>query len=143
MSKFATIEDIENLWRPLRESEKDRAEALLEIISDSLREEAYKVDKDLDEISEKRPSYKSVLKSVVVDVVARTLLTSTEDEPMTQYSQSAMGYSVSGTFLVPGGGLFIKKSELKRLGLTKQRFGIMEIYGDYKEPRLGGYYEED
>ena len=143
MSKFATIEDIENLWRPLRESEKDRAEALLEIISDSLREEAFKVGKDIDEISEKRPSYKSVLKSVVVDVVARTLLTSTEDEPMTQYSQSAMGYSVSGTFLVPGGGLFIKKSELKRLGLTRQKFGTMEIYGDYKEPRLGGYYEED
>lgn len=143
MSKFATIEDIENLWRPLRESEKERAEALLEIISDSLREEAFKVDKDLDEISEKRSSYKSVLKSVVVDVVARTLLTSTEDEPMTQYSQSAMGYSVSGTFLVPGGGLFIKKSELKRLGLTKQRFGTMEIYRDYKELRFGGYYEED
>lgn len=143
MSKFATIEDIEILWRPLKESEKERAEALLEIISDSLREEAFKAGKDLDEISEKRPSYKSVLKSVVVDVVARTLLTSTEDEPMTQYSQSAMGYSVSGTFLVPGGGLFIKKSELKRLGLTKQRFGTMKIYGDYKEPRFGGYYEED
>lgn len=143
MSKFATIEDIENLWRPLRESEKGRAESLLEIISDSLREEAFNVDKDLDEISEKRPSYKSVLKSVVVDVVARTLLTSTEDEPMTQYSQSAMGYSVSGTFLIPGGGLFIKKSELKRLGLTKQRFGTMEIYGDYKNLRFGEYYEED
>lgn len=130
MSKFATIEDIEILWRPLRESEKDRAEALLEIISDSLREEAFKVGKDLDEISEKRPSYKSVLKSVVVDVVARTLLTSTEDEPMTQYSQSAMGYSVSGTFLVPGGGLFIKRDELKRLGLKKQRYGVLDPYGD-------------
>lgn len=130
MSKFATIEDIEILWRPLRESEKGRAEALLEIISDSLREEAFKVDKDLDEISEKRPSYKSVLKSVVVDVVARTLLTSTEDEPMTQYSQSAMGYSVSGTFLVPGGGLFIKRDELKRLGLKKQRYGVLDPYGD-------------
>lgn len=130
MSKFATIEDIEILWRPLRESEKDRAEALLEIISDSLREEAFKVGKDLDEISEKRASYKSVLKSVVVDVVARTLLTSTEDEPMTQYSQSAMGYSVSGTFLVPGGGLFIKRDELKRLGLKKQRYGVLDPYGD-------------
>ena len=30
------------------------------------------------------------------------------NEPMTQMSESALGYSVSGTYLVPGGGLFIK-----------------------------------
>ncbi|WP_238140214.1 Gp19/Gp15/Gp42 family protein, partial [Streptococcus suis] len=28
-----------------------------------------------------------------------------------------------------GGGLFIKDSELKRLGLKKQRFGARDIYG--------------
>ena len=68
------------------------------------------------------------MKSVVVDIVARTLMTSTNQEPMTQYSESALGYSVSGSFLVPGGGLFIKDSELKRLGLKKQRYGIIDFY---------------
>ena len=65
------------------------------------------------------PSYSSVVKSVTVDVVARTLMTSTDQEPMTQMAESAMGYSFSGSYLVPGGGLFIKDSELKRLGLKK------------------------
>ena len=56
-------------------------------------------------------------------------MTSTEGEPMTQMSESALGYSVSGTYLVPGGGLFIKRSELKRLGLTRQKYGVIEFYG--------------
>ena len=54
-------------------------------------------------------------------------MTSTNAEPMIQSSQSAMGYSYSGTYLVPGGGLFIKKSELARLGLRKQRIGVIEM----------------
>ena len=36
----------------------------------------------------------------------------------------------SGSYLVPGGGLFIKDSELKRLGLKKQRYGGIELYGE-------------
>ena len=48
---------------------------------------------------------------------------------MTQFAESALGYSVSGSYLVPGGGLFIKDSELKRLGLKKQRYGVIDIYG--------------
>ena len=55
-------------------------------------------------------------------------MTSTTNEPMTQFSQSALGYSMSGTYLVPGGGLFIKKSELSRLGLRKQKIGTIEMY---------------
>jgi len=71
-----------------------------------------------------------VAKSVTVDVVARALMTSTDQEPMSQMSESALGYSVSGTFLVPGGGLFIKKSELARLGLRRQQIGVIDLYGN-------------
>lgn len=129
MTTFATVEDLETLWRSLKFDEQKRAEALLSIVSDSLREEAKKVSKDLDKMVAESPSYSSVVKSVTVDVVARTLMTSTDQEPMTQFAESALGYSVSGSYLVPGGGLFIKDSELKRLGLKKQRFGVMDIYG--------------
>ena len=73
-------------------------------------------------------TFDSVLKSVTVDVLARTLLTSTDKEPMIQESQSALGYSYSGTYLIPGGGLFIKKTELSRLGLRKQKYGGIELY---------------
>lgn len=128
MAAFATIEDLQLLWRPLKPSETDRAEALLEDVSDCLRYEAEKVGRDLDQMIEDRPSLATVAKSVTVDVTARTLMTSTDTEPMSQMSQSAGGYSVSGTFLVPGGGLFIKKSELARLGLRSQRVGVREFY---------------
>ena len=129
MTTFATVEDLETLWRSLKFDERKRAEALLTIVSDSLREEAKKVSKNLDRMVAESPSYSSVVKSVTVDVVARTLMTSTDQETMTQFAESALGYSVSGSYLVPGGGLFIKDSELKRLGLKKQRFGVMDIYG--------------
>ena len=127
MSEFATIEDIESLWRVMSNEERERAEALLPVISDSLRQEAINVGKDLDQMITDGKILPSVVKSVVVDVVARTLMTSTNAEPMIQSSQSAMGYSYSGTYLVPGGGLFIKKSELARLGLRKQRIGVIEM----------------
>ena len=126
---FATKEDITSLWRKLSPEEEKRAESLLDVVSDSLRQEAYKVGKDLDKMVENKELLPNVLKSVTVDVVARTLMTSTNQEPMTQVSQSGLGYSASGTFLVPGGGLFIKKSELSRLGLRRQRYGGLEFYG--------------
>ena len=126
---FATVNDLKNLWRPLKSDEVERAEYLLEIVSDSLRIEADKVGKDLDAMVVANPALANVAKSVTVDVVARTLMTSTTQEPMTQFNQSALGYSVSGSFLVPGGGLFIKKAELSRLGLRRQRYGVMDIYG--------------
>lgn len=130
MSDFATIEDITILWRSLTASESERATALLPVVSDSLRYEAKKVGKDLDKMIEENPLLANVAKSVTVDVVARTLMTSTNTEPMSQFSQSALGYSVSGTYLVPGGGLFIKKSELARLGLRRQRIGAINLNGN-------------
>ena len=129
MQSFATIEDIRALWRSMTIDEEARAEALLPIVSDSLRVEAQTVGVDLDKESQENRAYANVLKSVVVDVVARTLMTSTAGEPMVQESQAALGYSWSGTYLVPGGGLFIKNSELKRLGLKRQRFGVVDFYG--------------
>ena len=130
MQPFATIDDLEKLWRKLKPDETERAKQLLIIISDSLREEAGRVGKDLDKmIKEKPPYFTNVVKSVTVDIVARTLMTSTDQEPMTQTTESALGYSWSGSYLVPGGGLFIKNTELSRLGLRRQRYGVIDFYG--------------
>lgn len=128
MEPFATINDMNILWRTLKNTEHEKAKELLNVVSDSLRYEASKVGKDLDEMISNNEGLKSVAKSVTVDVVARALMTSTDSEPMTQMSQSALGYSVTGTYLIPGGGLFIKKSELARLGLKRQRYGVIDIY---------------
>ena len=129
MQQYATVEDIKNLWRALTQTEEERANALLPIVSARLRTEAKNVGKDLDAMIEADENLLYVAKQVTVDVVARALMTSTNSEPLTQFSQSAMGYTVSGTYLVAGGGLFIKKSELANLGLKRQRMGVLDIYG--------------
>lgn len=130
MAAFATIDDISSIWRRLTIDEQARAPDLLDIVSASLRVEADKVGKDLDAMVTASADLAEVAKSVTVDVVARTLMTATDQEPMTQFTQTAGPYSASGTFLVPGGGLFIKRSELARLGLRRQKCGVMNIYGE-------------
>lgn len=133
MANYATLDDLTALWRAMTPEESKRAAHLLDIVSASLRVEAGKVGKDLDAMVAKSADLAAVAKSVTVDVVARTLMTSTNQEPMTQTTESAGGYSASGTFLIPGGGLFIKKSELARLGLRRQRYGGIALYGGTSE----------
>lgn len=133
MDNFATIEDIRKLWRALTPEEEERASALLQKVSSILRSEADKVGKDLDLMIQQKPYLADVATSVTVDVVARALATPTNQEPVSQFTESAMGYSYSGTYLVPGGGVFIKKSELARLGLKRQKMGGMKLWGDSEE----------
>lgn len=130
---YVKTTDVANVWRALSPGEEERAEALIPLVEDSLRLEARRVGKDLDVLAEDAV-FENVLKSVIIDVVARTLMTSTNQEPMIQSAESALGYSQSGTFLVPGGGLFIKNSELAKLGLKRQRYGAIEMYS-------GGHYD--
>ena len=124
---FATVTDIEKLWRPLSAAEQTKAENLLPLISDELRVIARGVDKDLDAMAAVDEAYASVLKIVTVDVTVRVLRQSTEGEAMTQESQSALGYSWSGTYAVAGGGIAnsILNNDLKRLGLKRQQIGVM------------------
>lgn len=133
MDNFATIEDIRKLWRALTPEEEERASALLQKVSSILRSEADKVGKDLDLMIQQKPYLADVATSVTVDVVARALATPTNQEPVSQFTESAMGYSYSGTYLVPGGGIFIKNAELARLGLKRQKMGGMKLWGDSEE----------
>lgn len=133
MDNFATTEDIRKLWRALTPEEEERASALLQKVSSILRSEADKVGKDLDLMIQQKPYLADVATSVTVDVVSRALATPTNQEPVSQFTESAMGYSYSGTYLVPGGGIFIKNAELARLGLKRQKMGGMKLWGDSEE----------
>ena len=126
---FATVNEMTELFRAMTADEQARAAKLLPIVSDTLRVEARNAGKDLDEMiaADCSGAYANVVKSVTVDVTARALMTPTNEAPMSQYSQSALGYSVSGTFLVPGGGLFVKREELRRLGLRVQKGGCIRL----------------
>ena len=131
MSDYATVQDVIDLWRPLSQDEQTRTAKLIPLICDELRVEGQKVGKDLDLMVSEDSALASVAKTVTVDVVSRVLRTSTDGDPMTQESQAANGYSWSGTYAIPGGGIAnaIMKNDLKRLGLRVQRYGVIEWYG--------------
>lgn len=130
MNEYATVQDIIDLWRPLSQEEQDRAGNLIPLVCDELRHEAELVGKDLDQMISEDTNLASVAKIVTVDVVSRILRQSTDGDPMTQESQAANGYSWSGTYAIPGGGIAnaIMRNDLKRLGLKGQRYGVIEFY---------------
>lgn len=129
MTPFATVDDVILLWRALSDAESEKVEALLPIVSNCLRYEAEKVGKNLDDMIDDDDYLSDVAKSVTVDVVRRYINDNAVDsQSFSQMSEAAGGYSVSGTLLVAGGGLFIKKSELSRLGLRRQRIGVIDAW---------------
>ncbi|MBR1470688.1 MAG: hypothetical protein IJ600_03485 [Lachnospiraceae bacterium] len=135
---FATVEDVELLGgRTLTQSETERTEALLPVVSDLLRNEAMIVGRNLDGmiVADETGAYGNVVKLVTVDVTIRALRQETSGEPMSQESQSGLGYTWSGTYAIPGGGIAnaIMRNDLKRLGLRRQRIGALDIYGTETE----------
>lgn len=136
MSAFATLEEVAAITgKAYTSEEQDRISALLPLVSDALRFEAIKVGKDIDEMISANDAYASVVKLVTIDVVVRGMRQSTEGEPMSQESQSALGYSWSGTYAIPGGGISgaIMRNDLKRLGLRRQQLGVISLWGKSKE----------
>ena len=136
MSGFVTLADVTALsGKTYTTAEQERITALIPLVSDALRYEAVKVGKDLDEMAANDSAYRSVVKLVTVDVVIRVMRQTLDGTPMTQESQSALGYTWSGTYAIPGGGIAsaIMRNDLKRLGLRKQRYGAMEIWDDSAE----------
>ena len=134
LTPYATVEDIIKLWKPLTDEEMQKAEALIPIISAELRYQADLVGKDLDAMIQAKPYLMAVAKEVVVSAISRVLRQSTTGEVMTQESQAGLGYSWSGTYAIPGGGIgnAIFPSDLKRLGLKRQRYGTIEFYGTWR-----------
>lgn len=135
-SAFATLEEVIALsGNTYTTDEQTRIEALLPLISDALRVEAHNVGKDLDEMAEADEAFASTLKLVTVDVVVRVMRQSMAGDPMSQESQSGLGYTWSGTYAIPGGGIAqaIMRNDLKRLGLLTQTYGWEDWY--HESPR--------
>jgi hypothetical protein len=131
MSNYATVDDVAVLWRTLTAKEAYRAEALLPGVCDALRKEASKRGKDLDVMITTGEISLELVKNVTVGIISRTLSQSTENSNLlSQESQSAMGYTWSGTYALPGGGVLnILNNDLKRLGLLRQKYGVIDLYG--------------
>ena len=131
MSNFATLEDVLTLsGASYTAAEQERIEALLPIISDLIRVEGAKYGKDVDSLIEDSEAYASVVQLVTVDVVVRAMRESLDGEPLSQTSESALGYSVSGTFAIPGGGISgaLMENDKKRLGFKRQKWGSITLW---------------
>ena len=136
MSAFATVEDVIAIsGATYTEEQQARIETLLPLVSDLIRTEGARAGKDIDALVDSDAAYASVVKLVTCDVVARALRQSASGEPMSQESQSALGYSWSGTYAIPGGGvaMSLMNNERKMLGLKRQRFSVVELWADLTE----------
>lgn len=128
---FVTLAELEALTG-VRYTDDDltRVEAMLPLVSDLIRVEGRKCDVDVDERIETDSAYESVVKMITCDVVSRAMRQSKTGDPLSQESQSGLGYSWSGTYAIPGGGvaMSLMNNERKMLGFKRQKYGVMEIW---------------
>lgn len=128
---YATLADVIAISGATYTAEQqERITTLLPLISDLIRSEGEAVGKNIDEAIVTDTAYSSVVKMVTVDVVTRIMRQSTTGEPMSQESESALGYTWSGTYAIPGGGaaMSLMNNERKMLGLIRQKWGAMDIW---------------
>ena len=125
-----TLNDVITYFRPLTPSEIEKVQVYIPDLSQTLRVIAHQYGKDSDQMIATEPGYATILKMVSCGIIGRKLRQDTDGEPMSQYSQSALGYSVSGSPLMAGGGMAsaILKNDLKALGFKRQRYGGIELY---------------
>lgn len=130
MDIYASIEDYEKVYNMILNNEQQkRLLVLIELASSLLREEANKRKINLSAVINSSDDKANVAKMVVLACVHRVMAKDDEqDMPLEQFSQSALGYTFSGTYVNPGDDLYYLKNELKRMGIIKQRYGAMEIY---------------
>lgn len=131
MSAFVTLTEYKAIEGVSYTEEQDtRAGQLLALMSDLIRSEGKKVGVDVDAKVAKDESYVSVVKLVTCDAVARAMRQSTTGDALSQESQSALGYTWSGTYAIPGGGvaMSLMNNERKLLGFRRQRYGVMELW---------------
>lgn len=136
MTVYATVDDITTIGgRTLTAAEQTTAEKLLETASAKLRLQAKKYGSNLDLMIASDPDYLPVVREVVINAAKRALNSaSNSGAPATQETQSAMGYSLSMSYLNAGQSLYFLKNELRDLGLLRQKIGTLEVYNhDYND----------
>jgi len=191
MSDYATVNDINQLKRPLTFDEQNRAKRLIPIVCSLIRYESVKTGRNYEDmilkselvpivdilngngeeteytlsyipqgtvaitvngvyladgytISEKALTFDSaptgeilvmydyralaeVVKGVVCDVVMRELNTPSNQLPATTYSESAGNVSQSYTLPNASGAIKLWKSDLKALGLLRQKIDTIDL----------------
>ena len=126
MENFATVEDVMNLYGSLNADQLAKVEQLLTYTSSYFRTLAKEYGRDLNQEVIDDEDMKNNAKLATCNVVIREL--DKGNSSLSQESQSALGYTWSGTYVNTGGGLSILNKDLKLLGLNRQRIGMVDIY---------------
>lgn len=129
---YATVQDISALIRPLTAAESEQAENLLPIASAKLRIEASKHGADIDSMIAESEDYALAVKEIVCKAAVRAIDSSSSSSIggiASQESQSALGYTASITYVNAGQQLYYLRNELKELGILRQRYGVLDLYG--------------
>ena len=129
MTDYATVNDIIELKRPLTAEEQTRAAALISAISSIIRFEAKKQGKDFDQLLIESEDLAEVARAVIADVVMRELNTPAGQLPAVSYNESAGGISQSYSLPNASGRIALWPSDIKALGLKRQRIGAIDMMG--------------
>lgn len=130
MTAYATTDHLADLWgKNLTAAEMDRAETLLAAASAQLYTYAAQRGKDLDDMVEKDEYMAANARMAVCNAVMRVMRSGMEGLMASQVTESANGYSVGFTPVNSSGDTYFTKEELKWLGLNRQTYGGLDIYG--------------
>ena len=136
MSEFATLQDVLTLTgTDYTTQQQERISALIPVVSDLIERKGREVGKNVHKEMAIDSAYASVVKLVTVDVVARVMRQSMDGEPLSQESQGALGYSWSGTYAIPGGGIAMSlmNNEMKLLGFKQQKLRSVRLWHKSRE----------
>lgn len=131
MTVYAEISDI-TVLRSLTAQQQEAAETLLPQASAKLRLIARKYGKNIDSMiadPETGEDFALVVKDVIIQSVCRALDSLTSSGNVVQGTESIGAYSLTATYLNAGQSLYFLKNELKALGLKRQTYGAIDLYG--------------
>lgn len=118
MEAYASVSDLEKRWRALSDIEAPRAEALLTDASVIVASECARRGVAIDQADELQAL---TVTAVVCEMVKRAMQAPVDEPAMSQWSKTVGSFTESGTYTNPHGELYLKDSEMKRLGLKGQR----------------------
>lgn len=117
---FATVDDLEARWRPLTEDEAAVAGSLLVDASVYIMQTMTAAGVSYDNPDE---VLSAALTSVTCSMVKRSMNQPNGYTGLSQYTQSAIGYSETMSYTNPNGDIYMTKAEKRLLGLGLGSFG--------------------
>jgi hypothetical protein len=111
---YANYEDLTLYWKA--PDSTTRADYILKMVSNRLRQMATDLDKDLDALVNANEVYFLNVQSVVMEAAKRALQAPIDQQPTETYGQTAGPYSENFKYSNPAGDIYFKKAELQLIG---------------------------